>query len=31
MAKILIIDDDAALREMIRLALESEGFEVVEA
>lgn len=31
MTKILIIDDDAALREVVRLALESEGFDVLEA
>jgi signal transduction histidine kinase len=31
MSKILVIDDESWLREMIRLALESEGFEVIEA
>lgn len=31
MAKILIIDDDAALRELIRLSLESADYEVLEA
>jgi len=31
MSKILVIDDEAWLREMIRLALEQQGFEVVEA
>ena len=31
MSKILIIDDESWLREMIRLALEQEGFEVIEA
>jgi len=31
MSKILVIDDESWLREMIRLALEQQGFEVVEA
>jgi signal transduction histidine kinase len=31
MSKILVIDDEPWLREMIRLALEHEGFEVIEA
>jgi two-component system sensor histidine kinase/response regulator len=31
MPKILIIDDDPALREVIQLALDHAGFEVVEA
>jgi signal transduction histidine kinase len=31
MKKILVIDDEAWLREMIRLALEMKGFEVIEA
>jgi two-component system, sensor histidine kinase and response regulator len=31
MSKILVIDDEAWLREMIRLALEMKGFEVIEA
>jgi len=31
MSKILVIDDEAWLREMIRLALEQHGFEVIEA
>jgi len=31
MAKILVIDDDASLREVIQLALEHAGFEVIEA
>jgi len=31
MAKILIVDDDASLREVIRLSLESAGHEVIEA
>jgi signal transduction histidine kinase len=31
MNKILVIDDESWLREMIRLALEQHGFEVVEA
>ena len=29
--KILIVDDEAALREMIRVYFEQEGFQVVEA
>jgi signal transduction histidine kinase len=31
MSKILVIDDEPWLREMIRLALEHHGFEVIEA
>jgi len=31
MRKILVIDDEAWLREMIRLALGQHGFEVIEA
>jgi DNA-binding response OmpR family regulator len=31
MSKILIIDDEAWLREMIRLALTQRGYEVIEA
>jgi two-component system sensor histidine kinase/response regulator len=31
MRKILVIDDELWLREMIRLALEQQGFEVIEA
>ncbi|HKS35619.1 MAG TPA: HAMP domain-containing sensor histidine kinase [Verrucomicrobiae bacterium] len=31
MTKILVIDDDPGLREVIRLSLEHAGFEVVEA
>lgn len=31
MSKILVIDDEAWLREMIRLALAQHGFEVIEA
>lgn len=31
MRRILVIDDDAALREMVRLALEAKDFEVIEA
>ena len=31
MAKILVIDDDPALREMIRQMLERAGYEVAEA
>jgi len=31
MAKILIVDDDAALREVVRLSLESAAYEVLEA
>ena len=31
MSKILVIDDESWLREMIRLALAQHGFEVVEA
>ena len=31
MRKILVIDDEPWLREMVRLALEQQGFEVIEA
>jgi len=31
MSKILVIDDESWLREMIRLALEQQGFQVLEA
>src|SRR3989442_13420219 len=31
MTKILVIDDDASLREIIQLSLEHAGFEVIEA
>jgi two-component system, chemotaxis family, chemotaxis protein CheY len=31
MARILVIDDDALLRGAIRVALESAGYEVIEA
>jgi signal transduction histidine kinase len=31
MSKILVIDDEPWLREMVRLALEQQGFEVIEA
>lgn len=31
MSKILVIDDESWIREMIRYALEQQGFEVVEA
>ena len=31
MSKILVIDDETWLREMIRLALEQQGYEVLEA
>jgi len=31
MSKILVIDDESWLREMIRIALEQQGFEVLEA
>ncbi len=31
MSKILVIDDESWLREMIRLALEQQGFEVIES
>src|SRR5919108_3140403 len=31
MAKILVIDDDAGLREVIRVSLEQASFEVIEA
>src|SRR5882762_5694041 len=31
MAKILVIDDDASLREVIQMALEHAGFDVLEA
>lgn len=29
--KILVADDDAAIREVIRILLESEGYEIIEA
>jgi CheY-like chemotaxis protein len=29
--RILVIDDNAAIRELLRLVLEEEGYEVVEA
>lgn len=31
MARILVIDDDALLRRAIRVALEAQGYEVIEA
>ena len=31
MPRILVIDDNAAIRELLRLVLEEEGYEVVEA
>jgi two-component system, sensor histidine kinase and response regulator len=31
MAKILVVDDDAGVREVIRLTLEAEGYRVIEA
>jgi len=31
MAKILVADDDAHIRELISLFLRNEGFEIVEA
>src|SRR5882757_1758611 len=31
MSKILVIDDEPWMREMIRLALEQQGFDVIEA
>ena len=31
MSKILVIDDEPTLREFVRLALETQGFEVIEA
>ena len=31
MARILVIDDDALLRRVIRVALEAAGYEVIEA
>jgi CheY-like chemotaxis protein len=31
MRKILVVDDDAALRGVIGLALQAEGYEVLEA
>lgn len=31
MAKILVIDDEPSVRQMVRRALENEGYEVVEA
>ena len=30
-AKILIVDDEAAIRDMLRMALEAEGFQVADA
>ena len=30
-ARILIVDDEAAIRDMVRMALESEGFDVADA
>jgi len=29
--RILVIDDNAAIRELLRLVLEEEGYEVIEA
>ncbi len=31
MAKILLVDDDAQVRTMLKLTLEREGYEIVEA
>lgn len=31
MTTVLVVDDDAAIREMIRMALESKGYDVLEA
>ena len=31
MARILVIDDDVQIREMLRQMLEGEGFEVADA
>src|SRR5262245_25439137 len=31
MSKILVVDDDAHIRELVRVFLRNEGFEVVEA
>ena len=31
MPRILVIDDNAAIRELLRLVLEEEGYEVIEA
>ena len=31
MPRILVIDDDATIRELLRLVLEEEGYEVIEA
>ena len=31
MLRILVIDDNAAIRELLRLVLEEEGYEVIEA
>ena len=31
MSKILIVDDDAHIRELIRVFLRNDGFEVIEA
>ncbi|MED4907130.1 response regulator transcription factor [Brevibacillus centrosporus] len=30
MAKVLVVDDDAHIRELVRLYLEDEGFEIIE-
>ena len=30
-ARILIVDDEAAIRDMVRMALEVEGFDVADA
>ena len=31
MPRILVVDDNAAIRELLRLVLEEEGYEVIEA
>ena len=31
MSRILIVDDDPHIRELVRLLLRAEGFDVVEA
>ena len=31
MPRILVIDDDATIRELLRFVLEEEGYEVIEA
>ena len=31
MPRILVIDDNAAIRELLRIVLEGEGYEVIEA